>query len=176
MFSGTIGWAIYGDLSENATVGALIAEGYDSGVTVTPLEEFSTGNRIFQFDVRFDDVTFGSVSNLGLGRYWLGLREGNWGSAYDATPISILLSTETVGTTNRLTFGPAGHVYITAISQIFVTTRSSCSLPTASVGSSPFAGACWVSAACVSVLRAARRRRATTEFAQSGSNTLRFWV
>lgn len=89
-FSGTLGWAIYSDNAGN--VGTQIAYGSDATVDVADTgtnfsNSFGFNSDIFSLTFDFTNPTFGSLASLTSGNYWLAVREGIWGSAYDGTSI-----------------------------------------------------------------------------------------
>jgi hypothetical protein len=108
-FSGTIGWAIYGNGA--GAPGTLLASGQDSTVTLTPTGDINFFTRAFQLDGQFEGISFGSVANLSAGTYWFALHEGNWGSPSDGSSVSWMLSTVTFGSDNRIAFNPTAPVY-----------------------------------------------------------------
>lgn len=78
-FSGTIGWALFAN--SGGVPGTVLFIGSDSapGLTDTGVDIF--GTREWRIDVALPSI------NLLVGTYWLGLREGAWGSPNDGSTI-----------------------------------------------------------------------------------------
>ena len=77
-FSGTVGWAFHGNNA--GAPGAVLYSGSDNSVSLTP------DGTVVGFPQYYLDVDVPSVA-LGSGTYWLQLREGAIGSAYDGSDI-----------------------------------------------------------------------------------------
>jgi hypothetical protein len=92
-FDGTIGFAFH---SDNAGIpGAILSQGFDN--SITPV---NTGSQVTNLNIFQLDVDLGGVM-LDPGTYWLQLREGLIGSAYDGDSIFWVQTAGVTGNTNQ---------------------------------------------------------------------------
>lgn len=91
-FSGTLGWAIYDDGSDEP--GSLLASGQDS----TPIL-LDTGFNSGSNDLVRVTIDLAGAPELTAGTYWLALHEGNWGEASDNSSVHWFGSSTTNGST-----------------------------------------------------------------------------
>lgn len=104
-FGGTIGWGIYSDAIGEPD--QLLASGQDVNVQVTSTSQvLHEHTRVFQLDGVFESPTFGSVSDLAPGNYWLAIHEGDWLSPDDGSSIAWVWASNIHGSSSRVSGDP----------------------------------------------------------------------